>query len=198
MDIILRWEECLINLKVVLILCTLYVVCPAQCTEISSVKIQVADSKLKANGWSLSRNCVRYFRNMLQLLLVKKMQPHCSEQVRRLSKTQSVWYFVTFVQGEIYYINWFLYVFQALQQEVDQGFRVQGTREDHCHCFKRNITDLQGNLSDPQASKYIDIHPLKLEVNKTINEEHQNFVKSIHSRVGLSNGHTVGCHVLYK
>ncbi|XP_034298711.1 RWD domain-containing protein 4 isoform X1 [Pantherophis guttatus] len=75
----------------------------------------------------------------------------------------------------------------TLQQEVNQGFRVQGTREDHCHCFKRNITDLQCNLSDPQASKYIDIHPLKLEVNKTINEEHQNFVKSIHSRLRHTN-----------
>ncbi|KAK9398964.1 NACHT domain- and WD repeat-containing protein 1-like [Crotalus adamanteus] len=74
-----------------------------------------------------------------------------------------------------------------LQQEVDQGFQVQGTREDHCHCFKRNITDLHGNLSDPQALKYIDIHPLKLEVNKTINEEHQNFVKSIHSRLRHTN-----------
>ncbi|KAL7981895.1 hypothetical protein Chor_000952 [Crotalus horridus] len=74
-----------------------------------------------------------------------------------------------------------------LQQEVDQGFQVQGTCEDHCHCFKRNITDLHGNLSDPQASKYIDIHPLKLEVNKTINEEHQNFVKSIHSRLRHTN-----------
>ncbi|XP_015687264.1 uncharacterized protein LOC107302656 [Protobothrops mucrosquamatus] len=83
----------------------------------------------------------------------------------------------------------------TLQQEVDQGFRVQGTREDHCHCFKRNITDLHGNLSDPQASKYIDIHPLKLEVNKTINEEHQNFVKSIHSRVGLSSGHRLSCSI---
>ncbi|KAM6439908.1 uncharacterized protein PHA67_022331 [Liasis olivaceus] len=59
--------------------------------------------------------------------------------------------------------------------------------EDHCHCFKRNITDLQCNLSDPQASKYIDIHPLRLEVNKTINEEHQNFVKSIHSRLRHTN-----------
>ncbi|XP_058048768.1 uncharacterized protein LOC131203005 isoform X3 [Ahaetulla prasina] len=75
----------------------------------------------------------------------------------------------------------------TLQQEVNQGFQVQGTREDHCHCFKRNITDLQCHLSDPQASKYIDIHPLKLEVNKTINEEHQNFVKSIHSGLRHTN-----------
>ncbi|KAG8134727.1 hypothetical protein E2320_007821, partial [Naja naja] len=75
----------------------------------------------------------------------------------------------------------------TLQQEVDQGFQVQETREDHCHCFKRNITDLQCNLSDPQASKYIDIHPLKLEVNKTINGQHQNFVKSIHSKLRHTN-----------
>lgn len=105
MYIIVRWEDVLLIWKWFLILCTCYVVCPAQFSEISSVKIQFADSKLKANGWSLSRNCIRYFRNMLQLFLVKKMQRCCLEQVRRLSKLQSVWYFVIVVQGEIYYIT---------------------------------------------------------------------------------------------
>ncbi|KAJ6668622.1 hypothetical protein lerEdw1_012104 [Lerista edwardsae] len=73
----------------------------------------------------------------------------------------------------------------VLQQEVDQGFHVQGSREDHCHCFKRNITDLQSNLLSKQASKYIDIHPSRPETNKIMHEAHQNFVKSIHSRVDM-------------
>ncbi|KAJ7326778.1 hypothetical protein JRQ81_016537 [Phrynocephalus forsythii] len=74
----------------------------------------------------------------------------------------------------------------VLQQEVDQGLQVQGSREDHCHCFKRSITDLQSNLPSPQASKYVDIHPLRPVINKTMHEAHQNFVKSIHARVALA------------
>ncbi|KAF7238080.1 NACHT and WD repeat domain-containing protein 2 [Varanus komodoensis] len=75
----------------------------------------------------------------------------------------------------------------VLQQEVDQGFQVQGSCEDHCYCFKRNITDLECGLSNPQASKYIDIHPLKTEINRTMQEAHQAFVKSIHSRIRHTN-----------
>nr|XP_034969164.1 uncharacterized protein LOC118084041 [Zootoca vivipara] len=75
----------------------------------------------------------------------------------------------------------------VLQQEVDQGFQVQGKCEDHCHCFKRDITDLQSSLSSPHAPKYIDVHPLRAEINKTTYEAHQNFVKSIHSRLRHTN-----------
>ncbi|KAH0616128.1 hypothetical protein JD844_027012 [Phrynosoma platyrhinos] len=75
----------------------------------------------------------------------------------------------------------------VLQQEVDQGFQVQGSREDHCHCFKRNISELQNNLSNPQAAKHIDIHPLQPEINKTMHEAHQNFVNSIHLRLRHTN-----------
>ncbi|XP_053110680.1 uncharacterized protein LOC128326880 isoform X3 [Hemicordylus capensis] len=75
----------------------------------------------------------------------------------------------------------------VMQQEVDQGFQVQGSCEDHCHCFKRSITDLTCNLSSTQASRYIDIHPQRPEINKTMHEAHQNFVKSIHSRLRHTN-----------
>ncbi|XP_062837471.1 uncharacterized protein LOC100559988 isoform X3 [Anolis carolinensis] len=75
----------------------------------------------------------------------------------------------------------------VLHQEVDHGFQVHGPREDHCHCFKRNISELQNNLSNPQASKYIDIHPLRPEINTAMHEAHQDFVKSIHSRLRHTN-----------
>ncbi|XP_048366186.1 uncharacterized protein LOC125440412 isoform X2 [Sphaerodactylus townsendi] len=78
----------------------------------------------------------------------------------------------------------------VLQQEVDQGFRVQGSCEDHCHCFKRNITDLQRNLSSKQASKYIDIHPQEQQVNKRKQDAHQAFMESIHSRLRHTNIYT--------
>ncbi|KAL8207319.1 UNVERIFIED_CONTAM: hypothetical protein K2H54_054662 [Gekko kuhli] len=78
----------------------------------------------------------------------------------------------------------------VLQQEVDQGFQIQGSREDHCHCFKRNITDLQCNLSRSQAFKYIDIHPQKLQIDERKQEAHQAFVESIHSRLRHTNIYT--------
>ncbi|XP_054845628.1 uncharacterized protein LOC129336525 [Eublepharis macularius] len=78
----------------------------------------------------------------------------------------------------------------VLQQEVDHGFQVQGSCEDHCHCFKRNITDLQCNLSSNQASQDIDIHPQKPEINKGKQDTHKDFVESIHSRLRHTNVYT--------
>ncbi|XP_077158423.1 uncharacterized protein LOC143819984 isoform X2 [Paroedura picta] len=78
----------------------------------------------------------------------------------------------------------------VLQQEVDQGFQIQGSCEDHCHCFKRNITDLECNLSSRQAFKYIDIHPQKPQIDKTKQDAHQDFVESIHSRLRHTNIYT--------
>ncbi|XP_059577275.1 NACHT domain- and WD repeat-containing protein 1 [Alligator mississippiensis] len=75
----------------------------------------------------------------------------------------------------------------VLQQEVDQGLCVHGSPEDHCHCFKRDICDLQFNLSRKQASKYIDVHPLKPEINIGMYEAHQNFIKSIYTRLHHTN-----------
>ncbi|XP_026503762.1 uncharacterized protein LOC112102759 [Terrapene carolina triunguis] len=75
----------------------------------------------------------------------------------------------------------------VLQHEVDQGFQVQGSPEDHCHCFKRNISDIQYYLSSKQASKYIDIHQLRLVVNTRPYEAHQKFIDSIHARLQHTN-----------
>ncbi|XP_069487576.1 uncharacterized protein [Ambystoma mexicanum] len=75
----------------------------------------------------------------------------------------------------------------VMQQELHQSFQVPGVPEDHCHCFKRVITDLQYNLSSKTASGYIDILPLKPEINKELHEAHQSFIKSIHSRLRHTN-----------
>ncbi|XP_043369505.1 uncharacterized protein LOC122455372 isoform X4 [Dermochelys coriacea] len=75
----------------------------------------------------------------------------------------------------------------VLQQEVDQGFQIQVSPEDHCHCFKRNISDIQYYLSSKQASKYIDIHQLRPVVNARLYEAHQNFIDSIHARLRHTN-----------
>lgn len=55
---------------------------------------------------------------------------------------------------------------QVLQQEVDQGFKIQGPPEDHCYCFEMKTCDLEYNLSSKQASKCFDIHHVKTEVNE--------------------------------
>ncbi|XP_078535057.1 uncharacterized protein LOC144821717 [Lissotriton helveticus] len=75
----------------------------------------------------------------------------------------------------------------VLQQELQQSFQVPGIPEDYCHCFKRVITDLQYNLSSKTASEYIDILPLKPEINTELQEAHQSFIKSIHSKLRHTN-----------
>ncbi|XP_029438114.1 NACHT and WD repeat domain-containing protein 2-like isoform X2 [Rhinatrema bivittatum] len=75
----------------------------------------------------------------------------------------------------------------VLQQELDQGLQVQGSPEDHCHGFKRTITDLQFNLSNEKSSEYIDIFPLKPEINKELYLAHQNLIESIHTRLRHTN-----------
>ncbi|CAM5149601.1 unnamed protein product [Natator depressus] len=75
-----------------------------------------------------------------------------------------------------------VYRLLPIRQEIDQGFQVQGSPEDHCHCFKRNIRHIQYYLSSKQASKCIDIHQLRPVVNARLYEAHQNFIDSIHAR----------------
>ncbi|XP_069055414.1 uncharacterized protein [Pleurodeles waltl] len=75
----------------------------------------------------------------------------------------------------------------VLQQELQQSFQVPGIPEDNCHCFKRVITDLQYNLSSKTASEYIDILPLKPEMNTELQEAHQSFIKSIHNKLRHTN-----------
>ncbi|KAM6071741.1 uncharacterized protein LJ206_010149 isoform 2-T4 [Theristicus caerulescens] len=70
----------------------------------------------------------------------------------------------------------------VLQQEVDQGFKIQGSPEDRCCCFKRKICDLEYNLSSKQASKCFGIHLVKTEVNERKYEAHQNIIESVHAQ----------------
>ncbi|XP_075045620.1 uncharacterized protein LOC142105195 [Mixophyes fleayi] len=72
------------------------------------------------------------------------------------------------------------------QQEIDQAFGAPGSPEDHFHCFKRVISDIKYNLSSNRASDYIDILPLKPEINKTLHEAHQELIKGIHQRVSIT------------
>ncbi|XP_063776767.1 uncharacterized protein LOC134922808 isoform X2 [Pseudophryne corroboree] len=73
------------------------------------------------------------------------------------------------------------------QQEIDQAFEAAGRPEDHFHCFKRIISDIKYNLSSNRASEYIDILPLKPEINKTLHDAQQDLIRRIHQRLRHTN-----------
>ncbi|XP_069832269.1 NACHT domain- and WD repeat-containing protein 1-like [Dendropsophus ebraccatus] len=75
----------------------------------------------------------------------------------------------------------------VVQQEIDQAFKVGGSPEDHFHCFKRIISDIKYNLSSSRASDYIDVLPLKPEINKTLHDAQQALIKEIHQRLRHTN-----------
>ncbi|KAM8939444.1 uncharacterized protein RCH25_053088 [Pelodytes ibericus] len=75
----------------------------------------------------------------------------------------------------------------VMQQELDQAFRVNGSPENHFHCFQRIITDIKYNLSSKNASEYVDIHPNKPEINKTLYDAQQGVIKGIHQRLRHTN-----------
>ncbi|XP_041041288.1 uncharacterized protein LOC121276810 [Carcharodon carcharias] len=75
----------------------------------------------------------------------------------------------------------------VIECEVKQGLQTEGPPEDHCHWFKRYITDIQYNLSSEKASDYIDVCPRKPEFNKPLYEAHTKFLESIHARLRHTN-----------
>ncbi|XP_075142931.1 uncharacterized protein LOC142218232 [Leptodactylus fuscus] len=75
----------------------------------------------------------------------------------------------------------------VVQQEIDQAFKVRGSPEDHFHCFKRIISDMKYNLSSSRASDYIDVLPLKPEINKALHDVQQALIKGIHQRLRHTN-----------
>ncbi|KAM4807673.1 uncharacterized protein WCC33_012466 [Rhinophrynus dorsalis] len=75
----------------------------------------------------------------------------------------------------------------VVQQEIVQAFEVDGRPEDNIHCFKRIISDIRYNLTSKRASEYVDIHPLKSEINKDLYDAQQNVIKNIHQRLRHTN-----------
>ncbi|XP_075466753.1 uncharacterized protein LOC142501163 isoform X2 [Ascaphus truei] len=75
----------------------------------------------------------------------------------------------------------------VVQQEIDQAFQVDGCPEDHFHCFKRIITDIQYNLPSKRASDYVDLLLQKPEINKALHDAQQSVIKGIHQRLRHTN-----------
>ncbi|KAK6493133.1 hypothetical protein HHUSO_G2632 [Huso huso] len=82
----------------------------------------------------------------------------------------------------------------VLDCEVDQGLQTSGPPEEHCHWFKRTITDIKYNLGSIKASDYIDTHPTQPEINQTLYAAHQKFMDNIHTKLRHTNiyEHNVG------
>ncbi|KAG7461821.1 hypothetical protein MATL_G00195090 [Megalops atlanticus] len=75
----------------------------------------------------------------------------------------------------------------VLESEVEKGLRTSGPPEDHCHWYKRTITDIKYNLKSDKASNYIDILKGRPEVNQTLHSSHQKFMESIHKKLRHTN-----------
>ncbi|XP_066429582.1 uncharacterized protein [Eleutherodactylus coqui] len=75
----------------------------------------------------------------------------------------------------------------VVQQEIDEAFKVEGSPEDHFHCFKRIISDINYNLTSSRASDFIDVLPLKPEINKTLHDTQQTLIKGIHQQLRHTN-----------
>ncbi|XP_051875820.1 NACHT and WD repeat domain-containing protein 2 [Pristis pectinata] len=75
----------------------------------------------------------------------------------------------------------------VIEQEVKQGLQTEGVPENHCHWFKRYITDIQYNLSSERASDYIDVFPRKPQLNTLVWKAHKKFLESIHARLRHTN-----------
>ncbi|KAG9347016.1 hypothetical protein JZ751_005943 [Albula glossodonta] len=75
----------------------------------------------------------------------------------------------------------------VLESEVEQGLRTSGPPEDHCHWYKRTITDMKYNLKSEKAPKYIDILKGRPEINQTLYSYHQRFMDSIHTKLRHTN-----------
>ncbi|XP_015201323.2 uncharacterized protein [Lepisosteus oculatus] len=71
--------------------------------------------------------------------------------------------------------------------EVAQGLQTAGPPEEHCHWYKRTITDIKYNLGSEKASDYIDILTSQPEINETLYAAHQKFMDSIHAKLRHTN-----------
>ncbi|XP_048383603.1 uncharacterized protein LOC125451016 isoform X2 [Stegostoma tigrinum] len=75
----------------------------------------------------------------------------------------------------------------VIEREVNQGLQTRGPPEDHCHWFKRYITDIRCNLSSEKAADFIDVCPRMPEINKELYEAHTQFLESIHAKLRHTN-----------
>ncbi|XP_050970848.1 uncharacterized protein LOC127168239 isoform X2 [Labeo rohita] len=77
----------------------------------------------------------------------------------------------------------------ALDWEVEQGLGGKQPPEEYSHCYKRIITDLLYNLKNEYAPQFIDLHKGRPEINQTLHQAHQRFIRNIHLKLRHTNIH---------
>ncbi len=73
----------------------------------------------------------------------------------------------------------------VLDWEVEQGLGGKQPPEEFSHCYKRIITDLLYNLKNEYAPQFIDLHKGRSEINQTLHQAQQRFIRNIHLKVGI-------------
>ncbi len=73
-----------------------------------------------------------------------------------------------------------------LDREVEQGLGGKQPPEEFSHCYKRIITDLLYNLKNEYAPQFIDLLKERSEINQTLHQAQQRFIRNIHLKVGIS------------
>ncbi|KAK9972217.1 hypothetical protein ABG768_025540 [Culter alburnus] len=77
----------------------------------------------------------------------------------------------------------------VLDWEVEQGLGGKQPPEEYSHCYKRIITDLLYNLKNEYASQFIDLHKGRPEINQTLHQAQQRFIRNIHLKLRHTNIH---------
>ncbi|XP_067301621.1 uncharacterized protein [Pseudorasbora parva] len=77
----------------------------------------------------------------------------------------------------------------VLDWEVEQGLGGNQPPEEYSHCYKRIITDLLYNLKNEYASQFIDLHKGRPEINQTLHQAQQRFIRNIHLKLRHTNIH---------
>ncbi|XP_043099106.1 NACHT domain- and WD repeat-containing protein 1 [Puntigrus tetrazona] len=77
----------------------------------------------------------------------------------------------------------------VLDWEVEQGLGGKQPPEEYSHCYKRIITDLLYNLKNEYAPQFIDLHKGRSEINQTLHQAQQRFIRNIHLKLRHTNIH---------
>ncbi|XP_016335060.1 uncharacterized protein LOC107683518 [Sinocyclocheilus anshuiensis] len=77
----------------------------------------------------------------------------------------------------------------VLDWEVEQGLGGKQPPEEYSHCYKRIITDLLYNLKNEYAPQFIDLHKGRSEINQTLHQAQQCFIRNIHLKLRHTNIH---------
>uniref|UniRef100_A0A9J7XU40 Si:ch211-212k18.6 n=1 Tax=Cyprinus carpio carpio TaxID=630221 RepID=A0A9J7XU40_CYPCA len=77
----------------------------------------------------------------------------------------------------------------VLDWEVEQGLGGKQPPEEFSHCYKRIITDLLYNLKNEYAPQFIDLHKGRSEINQTLHQAQQRFIRNIHLKLRHTNIH---------